>query len=158
MRYRRILREVAYREGSLERHTDFPMNQLKQAVQAIVSWYPVLKKHLYEDQHSPEVYNELVEVFGETMVRQEYVVAHGNALKIDFHVGHLDNGGVGVEVKVPANNSDIQRAKGQLDDYKVRYRSGEDLILLIFPYNLEAADANRFKNDIEAKGITVVMK
>jgi hypothetical protein len=44
-------------------------------------------------------------------------VAHGSTLKIDFHVGDPQADGVGIEVKVPKNNADVQRTLGQLDQY-----------------------------------------
>ena len=129
--FRRIYREVGYREGWLERLPAVVESFDKQLVLPFVTWYPVRKKGGYESDYYESFDGEMIELFGEACVHPEYPVAHGGTLKIDFHIGRPQQPGVGVEFKKPANNSELQRALGQMDQYLAAY--GLNLIVVLIP-------------------------
>lgn len=129
-RYRRILREVRICEGWFPA-VQKPVNvdTLKAAtVVPILGWFPIKACGSYEKDFYPAIHEELEEVFGD-IVYEQIAVAHGTTLKIDFHVGDPHGHGVGVEVKMPVTNADVQRAIGQLDQYQRRY--GENIVMLV---------------------------
>lgn len=156
-RYRRIMREVHYREGWLARvSTDFSVPQLSASLVApFLGWAPLKGGGNYEKDFYPALHNELHEVFGD-MVYEQLPVAHGSTLKIDFHVGDPLGHGVGIEVKMPVNNADVQRALGQLEQYQRRY--GENLIMFILQDFLKPEIEKYFIESLRGKGIAIVVR
>lgn len=154
--FRRIHREVGYREGWLE-HVPIAVETFdKEVVLPFVRWYPLRTKGEYESDCYGSFDGEMMEVFGEERVHPEYPVAHGSTLKIDFHIGRPQQPGVGVEFKRPANNSELQRALGQMDQYVVAY--GPNLIVVLIPDALSKAQETLFVDALGKKGITTVVK
>jgi hypothetical protein len=100
------------------------------------------------------------EIFGSKFVHEQFQIAYGSTLKVDFHLGHPGREGVGVEFKMLTNNSEIQRALGQVDQYKERYK--ENLLVVLFPDSLDrgnrAQTIDYFSKMVSAKGIAVVVK
>ena len=96
------------------------------------------------------------EAFGEDNVHEQLAIAFGNTLRIDFHIGPPQGDGVSVEFKMPLNNSELQRALGQLDQYKNRY--GERLLMVLVPDFLDRAQQALFIDCARGKGIGVVLK
>lgn len=121
-----------------------------------VQWYPILKKRPYEKDYYGEFLDEMTDVFGTEAVHKQQAVANGNSLKIDFHIGHPQRAGVGVEFKMPKNNGEIQKALGQMDQYKARY--GSDLIVVLLPNVLDEAKMTSFVEPLTRKQIAVVVK
>lgn len=154
--FRRIYREVGYREGWLQRVSATVESFDKQLVLPFVTWYPVRTKGEYESDYYESFDGEMVEVFGEECVHPEYPVAHGSTLKIDFHIGRPQQPGVGVEFKRPANNSELQRALGQMDQYLAAY--GRNLIVVLVPDDLNKAQETLFVDALRGKGIAAVVK
>jgi hypothetical protein len=154
-RYRRIMREVGFREGWLNRPGDkLPITI--ETVRPFIEWYPILKRGKYEKDFYPAFAEEMEEIFGEENVHEQYAVAHGNSLKIDFHLGHPQEPGVGVEFKIPINNAELQRGIGQLSQYKTRY--GEHLILVLLPDFINKAQQMMFNDACRQVGVTVLLK
>ncbi len=153
--FRRIYREVGFREGWLRPIPKTPEIN-KEIVLPFVNWYPILKNGNYEKDYYRVFYNEMSEIFGEVNVHQQLPVNHGGTLKIDFHIGHPQEGGMGVEFKMPTNNSELQRALGQMDQYVRRY--GPNLIVVLIPDFLEKAQEILFSDELKRKGIEVVVK
>jgi hypothetical protein len=154
-RYRRIVREVGFREGWINRPPDKQPVTLE-TVRPFVEWYPILKRGKYEKEFYPAFAEEMEEIFGEENVHEQYAVAHGNSLKIDFHLGHPQEPGVGVEFKIPISNAELQRGIGQLSQYKTRY--GEHLILVLFPDFIDKAQQMMFTDACLHAGVTVLLK
>ena len=154
-RCRRIIREVHYREGWLERpRGDGPWTAA--LVMPFIEAYPILKRGEYEKDYYEAFESEMAEVFGPENVHAQLAIAHGNTLKIDFHLGHPQRDGVGVEWKVPTSTSEVQRAIGQMDQYRERY--ADRLILVLVPEFLEKAQAQMLRDQAAVKGIAVVVK
>jgi hypothetical protein len=155
-RYRRIMREVHRREGWLARlGSPQDVSTLSPATIApILGWYPISKDGRYEKDFYPAIYDELRETFGD-VVYQQLPVAHGSILKIDFHVGDPQGHGVGVEVKMPTSNADVQRALGQLDQYQQRY--GDNLLILIID-GLKPEVLTFFLEALKRKSIATVVR
>ncbi len=116
-----------------------------------VRWYPILTWSDYEKEYYDDFFDEMVEIFGEDNVHGEVPIAHGSTLKIDFHIGHPQNGGVGVEFKLPTNNNELQRALGQMDQYLTRY--GSNLIVVLIPHLLKSTEAVLFRETLDRKGV-----
>ncbi len=154
--FRRIYREVGYREGWLKRVPPAVESFDKQLVLPFVTWYPVRKKGEYESDYYESFDGEMMEVFGEECVHHEYPVAHGSTLKIDFHIGRPQQPGVGVEFKRPANNSELQRALGQMDQYLAAY--GPNLIVVLMPDAINKAQETLFVEALRGKGIVTAVK
>ncbi len=154
--FRRIYREVGYREGWLERVSATVESFDRQLVLPFVTWYPVQRRGAYERDYYESFDAEMMEVFGEECVHPEYAVAHGSTLKIDFHVGRPQQPGVGVEFKRPANNSEVQRALGQMDQYLAAY--GPNLIVVLIPDATSKAQETLFLEALHGKGIATVVK
>lgn len=154
--FRRIYREVGYRERWLERVPAVVESFDKQLVLPFVTWYPLRKKGGYESDYYESFDGEMVELFGEECVHPEYPVAHGSTLKIDFHIGRPQQPGVGVEFKKPANNSELQRALGQMDQYVAAY--GLNLIVVLIPDAVNKAQETLFVDALRGKGIATVVK
>ena len=153
--YRRILREVGYREGWLPRLSpDAPIEV--SVVARFLAWYPVVKWGSYEKDYYPSIEDELSELFGNDRVHSQRSLAHGTTLKIDFHVGHPQCDGVGIEVKLPTNNSEVQRGLGQVDQYVQAY--GANLVFLLIPDFLDSAAKVLMTEQLTAKGVTIVVK
>lgn len=154
--FRRIYREVGYNEGWLP-HTskDAPVSN-KQIVLPFVKWYPILKNRNYERDYYEEFFDEMSEIFGENQVHKEYPIAHGSTLKIDFHIGNPHSGGVGVEFKMPTNNSEIQKALGQIDQYLRCY--GSNLIVVLIPDFIDKKAEMGMVEELRKKGIETVVK
>src|SRR5262249_20294117 len=126
--YRRIMREVYYREGWLVRRGQPDESMISaDAVIPFLAWMPLRKRGNYEKDYYPVIHDELEEVF--SSVYEQLPVAHGTTLKIDFHVGDPTGHGVGIELKMPTSNADVQRALGQIDQYQRRY--SDNLVLLV---------------------------
>lgn len=155
--WRRVMREVGIREGWLPKLRPItPESVTVQNVRPFVEWHLLAKLPKYEKDFYLGFYEDMVDVFGEAQVHEQLPVASGSVLKIDFHIGHPQHGGVGIEVKLPANNSDLQRALGQMDQYQARYR--DQLIVLLLPYMLNTAQTTLFTEQLVAKGVAVVVK
>jgi hypothetical protein len=154
-RYRRIMREVGFREGWLNRPGDKQPVTIE-SVRPFVEWYPILKRGKYEKEFYPAFAEEMEEIFGEEKVHEQYAVAHGNSLKVDFHLGHPQESGVGIEFKLPINNAELQRGIGQLGQYKTRY--GENLILVLIPDFIDKTQQVMFTDACRQVGVTVLLK
>ena len=154
--YRRVYREVGYREGWLRPLPDATERVTKLLVLPFIEWYPIRAKGEYERDYYGAFESEMVELFGEEHVHPEYPIAHGNTLKIDFHVGRPQQPGVGVEFKRPGSNGELQRALGQMDQYLATYR--ENLVVVLIPDALSRAQEILFLDALQAKAITTVIK
>jgi hypothetical protein len=156
-RYRRIMREVHYRERWLNRVERPPTIASLSAATVVpfLGWFPVPAAGNYERQYYRAIYDELHEVFGD-IVYEQLPVAHGSTLKIDFHVGDPLGHGVGIEVKMPTNNADVQRALGQLEQYQRRY--SDNLVLFILQDFLKPEVQAFFLESLKGKGIAVVVR
>jgi hypothetical protein len=99
---------------------------------------------------------EMEEVFDETIVHEQLPIAYGSSLKIDFHIGHPQQGGVGIEFKRPKTNSELQRALGQLQQYKTRY--GDQLLIILIPDDIDKAQRTLFVDSCKLVGIQLVTK
>jgi hypothetical protein len=98
----------------------------------------------------PVLLDELTEVL-DGRVFEQLPVAHGSTLKIDFHVGDPQGHGVGIEVKMPKNNADIQRTLGQLDQYQRRY--GGHLLLFVIQEFLKPEIVHLAQDALKARGV-----
>lgn len=154
-RLRRIMREVHYREGWLSRPGQDQLWTVG-LVQPFIESYPIIKRGEYEKDFYDAFENEMEEVFGSENVHAELAIAYGNSLKIDFHLGHPQREGVGVEWKLPTSNAEVQRAIGQMDQYRERY--ADRLLLVLVPDFLEKAQVQMFTDQARSKNITVVVK
>lgn len=153
---RRLYREVGYREGWLLPKPQEVRTITKEIVLPFVQWYPLLKVGQYEKDYYQDFYDEMSDLFGPLNVHEQLAIAHGNILKIDFHLGHPQQGGVGIEFKMPTSNGEIQRALGQLDQYVNRY--GKELIIVLLPAFLKEAQLQLFLDELERKDVAVVVK
>lgn len=153
---RRLYREVGYREGWLPRTSQEASAMTKETILPFVQWYPVMKNGQYEKDYYRDFYEDMSEHFGPLNVHEQLAIAYGNTLKIDFHIGHPQQEGVGIEFKMPTSNAEIQRALGQLDQYVSRY--GKELIIVILPDFLKDAQLQIFLDELERKNITAVVK
>jgi hypothetical protein len=152
-RYRRIMREVRYREGWMTRPvsgSDWTID----LVAPLVGMFPILKRGSYERDFYDAIEDELADALGGPNVHPQLAIAYGNSLKIDFHIGPANGAGVGLEVKMPTNNSDLQKAIGQLDQYQARYSS--NLILLLLPDFINEAQKQMFLSAAGSRGITII--
>jgi hypothetical protein len=73
-----------------------------------------------------------------------------------WDLGRPQQRGVGVEFKRPTNNSELQRALGQMDQYAAAY--GADLIVVLIPDALTTAQETLFVEALAGKGIETVVK
>ena len=154
--FRQIYREVGYQEGWLPRVVNGGAVLTKEAVLPFVQWYPILKNREYEKDYYEDFHTEMAEVFGKDKVHAQYPIAHGKTLKIDFHIGHPQQGGVGIEFKIPNSQGDIQRAHGQLEDYQTRY--GRNLIVVLLPNFMTETEVGMFTDTVRGKGVETVVK
>lgn len=153
---RRLYREVGYREGWLLPKPQEASAFTKETILPFVQWYPLVKDGKYEKDYYKDFYDEMSDLFGPLNVHEQLAIAYGNTLKIDFHIGHPQQGGVGIEVKMPTSNGEIQRALGQLDQYVSHY--GKELIVVLLPDFLKDAQLQLFLDEIKRKDIAVVVK
>lgn len=156
-KWRRILREVGLREGWLPRPAvgaDAPITVA--AARPYVEWHMILKRGEYEKDFYAAFTDEMEEVFGSESVHEQLPIAFGTTLKIDFHLGHPQREGVGVEFKLPTNNADLQRALGQMDQYQSRY--GDRLIVVLFADFLDKAQQRLFVDKLTERSIAVIVK
>jgi hypothetical protein len=153
---RRLYREVGYREGWLLPKQQEAQTITKETVLPFVQWYPLVKTGQYEKDYYRDFYDEMSEVFGPLNVHEQFAIAYGNILKIDFHIGHPQQGGVGIEFKMPTSNGEIQRALGQLDQYVSRY--GKELIIVLLPDFINNAQLQLFLDELKRKDIAAVVK
>ena len=153
---RRIYRHVGYEEGWLPRVVNGDCSFIKETILPFVQWYPILRNKNYERDYYDEFCDEMAEIFGKDKVHEQYVVAHGKPLKIDFHIGHPQETGVGIEFKMPTSQGDIHRAFGQLDDYLTRY--GRNLIVVLFANFMSQTEIAMFLETLKTKGIETVIK
>jgi hypothetical protein len=157
-RYRRVMREVHYREGWLARVAvpiSIPELSAPRVI-PILGWVPLPRAAEYEKEFYPIIRDELREVFGDVVYEQYPVSPAGSTLKIDFHVGDPRGHGVGIEVKLPMNATDVQRAKGQLEDYRRRY--GDNLILFVLGGLARPDVLDSFVADLKEKKIATVVR
>lgn len=153
--YRRIMREIHYREGWLFRWSPSGTTALTAAcVMPFLGCMPITKRGKYEKDYYAVIRDELEEVF--SSVYEQLPVAHGSTLKIDFHVGDPTGHGVGIEVKLPMNNSDVQRALGQIDQYQRRYQ--DNLILFVLQDFLKPEARHFMREELNRKGIRAVFR
>lgn len=153
-KYRRILREVAYREGWMERPA--PSAVVRPAVLQHLAWYPITKRGQYEKDYYAPCVEELKEAFSTEHIYEQLPMSHGSTLRIDVHVGHPQEIGIGIDFKLPSSNADVQRAIGQFDQYKTKY--GDDLIIVLLGHELSAAAKTLFLDAMRIRGIAVVDK
>ena len=152
---RRLHRYIATREGLLPPWTRGAQPSVRD-VYSLVGWYPIYQNKSYERDLYDDFEAEMIDVFGENLVHHQVSVAHGTTLKIDFHLGSPVHGGVGVEFKMPANNSDIQKAIGQLGQYQMRY--GASLIVVVFPNLIENKHLLPFTHELTRMNVWHVVK
>lgn len=157
MNWRRIMRTVAYREGWLS-----PPGTLEERaftmdlVRPFVDWHLIAKRGNYERDFYRGFGDDMEEIFGEIYVHEQLPVASGTTLKIDFHIGHPQRGGVGIEFKMPTSNADLQRAWGQIDQYQARY--GTNLLVVLLRDFIGSAQLNPFIEKLAEKGVALVVK
>lgn len=155
--WRRIMREVAFREGWLPRPTALTETAFTGAfVRPFVDWHLVTKRGQYEKDCYPGFLADMEDAFGKEYVYEQLPVASGTTLRIDFHLGHPQRGGVGVEFKMPRNNAELQRALGQIDQYQDRY--GANLLVVLFPDFLDKAQLALFAERLGDRTIPVIVK
>lgn len=154
--FRRIYREVGFQEGWLPRVVNESAALTMEAILPFVQWYPILKNRAYEKDYYEDFHAEMAEVFGKDKVHEQYAIAHGKTLKIDFHIGHPQQCGVGIEFKMPNSQGDIQRAHGQLEDYQTRY--GRNLIVVLLPNFMTETEIGMFTDTVRSKGVATVVK
>lgn len=156
MLFRRIYREVGFQEGWLSRVVNGAAALTKETVLPFVRWYPILKHREYEKDYYEDFHTEMTEAFGKEKVHEQYAIAHGTTLKIDFHIGHPQQGGVGIEFKMPNSQGDIHRAHGQLEDYQTRY--GRNLIVVLLPNFMTETEVGMFTDALRGKGVETIVK
>jgi hypothetical protein len=150
---RRVLRHVHQAEHWLP-SLESPSSR---AVRAVVKRYLITVRG-NEKEYCDEFEEEAEDIWPRS-VHPQYPIAHGTTLRIDFHIGSAGAPGVGVEFKLPRSNADIQRAKGQLEQYLTAY-SEERLILVVLDdqKSLKLAQLDLFEQDARALGIEVVRR
>lgn len=155
-RWCRILREVGFREGWLLRSIGNPASAA--IVHRFVDWhFSVIQRNGgYEKDYYPVFFSDMEEIFGRDLVYEQVPLSFGTTLKIDFHIGHPRGIGVGIELKMPTNNSDLQRAIGQLEQYQAQYR--DKLIMVLLSDFLSKAQTTLFCEIVNEKGILLVVK
>jgi hypothetical protein len=155
---RRLHHFIAVQEGLLQHPAHAGQFPTVHEVYRLVNWYPLYQAKDYERDLYDDFFNTMAHVFGDDLVHEQVTVAHGAALKIDFHIGSAvpGQGGVGVEFKMPATNSDVQKAMGQLGQYQQTY--GQSLIVVVFPHLLQAKQLQPFFHDLAGRGIAYVVK
>jgi len=157
IKWRRVMREVATREGWLPQIHPTSLRTLTlENVRPFVEWHLIPKREAYEKDFYPGFLDEMEEVFGHDNVHQELPIAFGSTLKIDFHIGHPQRAGVGIEFKMPTNNSELQRALGQMDQYKTRY--GDQLLVVLLPDFLQKSQVTLFLDQLREKNIASIVK
>lgn len=156
-RLRRIMREIRFREGWIQRPSPATTDALQACdVAPFVEWYPILKRGKYEKDFYPSFEQEMEEIFGSAQIHPQLPIAFGSTLKIDFHIGHPQREGVGIEFKMPTSNAELQRGIGQLEQYLARY--GNRLILVLFDDFLEKAQVQLFTDHVAGRGVTIIRK
>jgi hypothetical protein len=123
-------------------------------VKPFVELYPILKRGQYERDFYDPFQEEMADIFGPANVHPQLAIAYGNTLKIDFHIGAAADKGVGVEWKMPTSNSELQKAIGQLDQYKERY--GPNLIVVLVADFISEAQKQLFTSASTSRGIEVI--
>ena len=157
LKWRRVMREVGFREGWLPRLGSLTERSFNlQLVRPFVEWHLIAKRGSYEKDFYPGFFDDMEEVFGHAFVHAQLPIAFGTTLKIDFHIGHPQRGGVGIEFKMPANNSELQRALGQMDQYQAQYK--DQLLVVLFPDFLDKSLATFFVEKLTEKNIHVIIK
>jgi hypothetical protein len=121
-----------------------------------VRWHRILKRWGYEREFYPDFQADMEESFGAKFVHPQRSVGNGLGLKIDFHIGHPERGGVGIEFKMPTSMSEIHRAIGQVDQYQRHY--GDQLVVVLFPDFLDSAKRTAFTQELERRDIRVLEK
>jgi len=157
-RYRRIMREVHYREGWLNRlDSGTVKSPTADDVMPVLGWFPIPNCGDYEKDYYPVISDELCEVFGDDSVAEELAVGHGSGiLKIDFHVGDPAGKGVGIEVKMPSTMAGVQRALGQVAQYQSHY--GGELILLVLQNFLKPETLRFFQDELVRREVRTVVR
>jgi hypothetical protein len=153
--FRRIMREIHFREGWLSRPIEFDASSLRaDQVMPFLARMPLRVRGRYEKDFYAIIEDEMSEAFGS--VFSQVPLAFGSTLKIDFHIGDPTGDGVGIEVKMPANNSDVQRTLGQIDQYQRRY--GDNLILFVLGEFLKPETEKFLQDDLQRKGVRSVFR
>ena len=149
---RRILRHV------LEAERWLPSLALVSScsVRALASAYPVFAQRS-EAAYRADFEQEASEVWPARVYRQ-YPIGRGIALRIDFHIGTPGGDGIGVEFKTPRSGAEIQRAKGQLDQYRAAYPAGRLILVVVESGLVSEASLSLFEREVAARGIHVVRR
>jgi hypothetical protein len=155
---RRLHHFIAVQEGLIPNPAHTGQYPTVEDVYRAVDWYPHYKSKDYESQLYDDFFSTMTYIFNDELVHEQVVVARGAALKIDFHIGSAvpGQGGVGVEFKMPASNSDVQKAMGQLGQYQSVY--GQSLLVVVFPDFLQPKHLQPFFHDLASRGIAYIVK
>jgi hypothetical protein len=149
---RRIMRTVRVAEGWMP----YLAAPTLDAVRLATTFYPLMTRGNERDI-CDEFETEASEIWP-ALVYPQYPVAHGTVLRIDFHIGPAGQPGIGVEFKVPKSNADLQRAKGQLDQYLAAYPDRRLVLVLVDDRSVSAAGLKSFENDVRRHGVSIVIK
>jgi hypothetical protein len=161
MRYRRIMREIRYCE-----HWFKKLGPISDAtftlttVRPYVEWYPIIERGSRERDFYQGFAEEMEEIFGAEFVYPQFQIAPASNLTVDFHLGGQEDKGVGVEFKMPPkknNNSELQRALGQVAQYKEQYKDN-NLLIVLLPDFLSKVGKKHFIKMLSAQGVGVVVK
>ena len=122
--------------------------------QPFIEMYPILKRGQYEQDLYGPFQDEMIEIFGVNHVHPQLAIAYGTTLKIDFHIGLASGAGVGIELKMPNSNSELQRAIGQIDQYRDKY--GNNLVMVLLADFMKEAEKQLFLNAAKARGVEIL--
>jgi hypothetical protein len=156
-RWRRILRHVALSEGWLSLPatiTDsfFTLNN----VLPFVQWHTVAFRGNYENEFYDGFFDDMAGFFGAQFVHHELPVASGTSLRIDFHLGHPQKEGVGIEFKMPTTHSELQKAMGQIQLYQAKYKNR--LVVILLDDFVDPAGKQLFLDSLSVQSIPVLIK
>ena len=157
IRTRRIMRELGICEGWIPRYIPTQDQAISIAwVKPLVEWHLIAKRGNYEKDFYPSFFQDMEEMLTPEYVHAQFPIATGSTLRVDFHIGHPSKTGIGIEFKQPGNNSDLQKALGQMDQYKTVY--GDRLIVVLFPDFLDQKQVMLFSDQLSSKGICSIIK
>ncbi|MSQ60816.1 MAG: hypothetical protein EXR36_14550 [Betaproteobacteria bacterium] len=121
-----------------------------------VRWHQIVKPEKTESAYYGPFYEDMADAFGEDWVHEQFPMSQGVGWKIDFHLGHPQRGGIGIEFKMPRSAPDMDRAFGQIDSYQAVYE--ERLLVVLLADHLDAAKQSHFVAHMEAKQIRAMVK
>jgi hypothetical protein len=157
---RRLHLIMALREGIVPTQPHAGTFPTPQELYPFLDWYTVyqLKSNARERDLYPDFFEAMCMVYGDELVHEQVAIAHGSSLKIDFHIGSTAIGqpGIGIEFKMPASNSDVQKSIGQLGQYQTRY--GQSLTLVLFEDFIETKHLHPFFHELHTRGIAYLVK